>query len=155
MNVSGHTSSALSFPFLLKRGAISLDCICSCAVWFCLWLKTGEFCPFWKRFKIHCEERWLPKFTITEENYIVAALYIPGLVLCMVCFLLQTEAGVNCCRLQHGHCSAGLCDDVPWLGNSGPEWPLDLYLCWFLPKQDKHYNIDKGRFLDWYTKVMV
>ena len=22
-------------------------------------------------------------------------------------------------------------------------------------KQDKHYNIDKGRFLDWYTKVMV
>lgn len=62
-----------------------------------------------------------PRFTITKENYTVDVLYIPGLVLCMVCFLLQTEAGVNRCHLQHGHCSAGLCDDVPWLGNSGPE----------------------------------
>lgn len=41
------TSSALSFPFLLNLGPTSFDC--TCTEWFCLWLKTGEFCPFKKK----------------------------------------------------------------------------------------------------------
>lgn len=104
------TSSALSFPFLLNRGAMSFDCICP--EWFCLWLKTGELCPFerWCRINITHDYRvTLQKHRTTIHMQV----HVPGLVLRKACFLLQTEAGVKCYHFQHGHWRVGLSDDAP------------------------------------------
>lgn len=66
------TSSALSCPFLLKRGGMSLDWTCCWAMWFWFWLRK---CWFWtcRRFTQAWEDHEMQEYILRlwwESSYL-------------------------------------------------------------------------------------